>query len=157
MPTLLEFAPWRFPAQVGNATNPREVCGSLNSPLAEFMAAERAINLVFFLGALALVVVTMVQLKRLSSKSFCQTENMIKLTFLAVLAAVLVGLIVSYSLEPIMRAQEPYVTVGQALVSLSSLLLITSLLSIATAWVHVAANAKVRTCPYARSLYHMHH
>ena len=60
--------PWRFPAQASNTTSPREVCDSLNSsPLFAFMAAAWAINLAFFLGVLTLVLVTMVQLKRLSS------------------------------------------------------------------------------------------
>ena len=108
------------------------------------MLAERAINLVVFLGVLTLVLVTMVQLKRLSSKSFCQTKNMINLTILAMNAVALVGVVVCYSLEQIMGARYPYTRVGQAFISLSSLIFIPAMLSIATTWVHVAANAKVR-------------
>ena len=146
--------PWRFPAQPSNTTSLREVCSSPNSPLFEFMLAERVINLVFFLGVLALVVVTMVQLKRLSSKSFCQTKNMLNLAVLAMNAVVLAGVAASYLFGQIMGAQHPYSIVGQYLISLTSLLFVPSLLSIATTWVHVASNAKVRPVhEHARVIY----
>jgi hypothetical protein len=125
------------------------------------MLAERAINLVVFLGVLALVLVTMVQLKRLSSKSFCQTKNMINLTILAMNAVALVGVVVCYSLGQIMGAQYPYTRVGQAFISLSSLIVVPAMLSIATTWVHVAANAKVRPgsprVHMSHALYRMHY
>jgi hypothetical protein len=83
--------------------------------LFEFMAAGRAINLVVFLGVLALVLVTVVQLRA----SFCQTKNMINLAVLAMNAVALAGVVVCYLFGQIMGAQYPYSRVGQAFISVS--------------------------------------